>query len=173
MAGLGSSESHGYMDVSFLNARLRPIMPKGVGMGNGSLSGNSLGIVRGFGAEPDYPWGEYSANTKALQESTNDALRIRGYMPLKTDGKLGAKTCGAIRQICTDTGQPCDGPDTCQSFTAPSKLGGSPMLATKASSPVARTSMFGGGGGTNWLLVGAAVGAIALGGALIFRGMKT
>ena len=181
MAGLGASGTHEYVDVSYLNARLRPIEPKRFGMGfgigngsgNGTLSGNSLGVLRGFGADPDYPWGEYSADTKALQQVTNEALSDHGYIPLTADGKLGAKTCGAIRAMCGESGQSCDAPGTCQSFTAPTKVGagGSRLVSTKPA-PVSRAGMFGGGGGTNWLLVGGAIGAIAIGGALIFRAKR-
>jgi len=50
MAGLGYAGQHEYRDVSYLNARLRPILPKQVGLspdglGGGSLGGNSLGVI--------------------------------------------------------------------------------------------------------------------------------
>jgi len=51
MAGLGSTYGqHEYRDLSFLNARLKPTLPAQVGLspdglGGGSLSGNSLGVI--------------------------------------------------------------------------------------------------------------------------------
>jgi hypothetical protein len=51
MAGLGAMfGQHEYRDVSYLNARLRPILPAQVGLspdglGAGSLSGNSIGVL--------------------------------------------------------------------------------------------------------------------------------
>ncbi len=179
-AGLGAvapMAQHEYVDVSFLNARLRPIEPKrfgmgygiGNGVGNGSISGNSLGIVAGLGGDPDYPWREYSSDTKALQEQTNEALLANGYAPITADGKLGPATCGAVRAMCATLSPPCDAPGSCQSFTAPSRPGA--LVKTSSSKPsVARASMM--GGGTNWLLIGGAIGAIAIGGALMFKASK-
>jgi hypothetical protein len=180
MAGLGGlapMAEHEYVDVSFLNARLRPIIPKGVddwrgiATGNGVLSGNSIGVVAGLGEDPSYPWGEYSADTKALQEETNQALIANGYAPITADGKLGKATCGAIRAMCATISPPCSAPATCQSFESPSRAG----LLSKGTTPRTNTvqaGMFGGGGGTNWLLIGGAVAAIAVGGALIFKASK-
>ena len=171
MAGLGTmSGPQEYVDLSFLNARLRPILPATVGMSNGILSGNNLGIMAGLGADPDYPWREYSADTKALQLATNDALRTNGYAPITADGKLGPATCGAVRVMCkiTDTG--CDAPPTCQDFAPPVKAGGGLIAKTPRSSTSSRASMM--GGGTNWMLVGGAVAAIAVGGAFIYKAMK-
>jgi hypothetical protein len=181
MAGLGAladMAQHEYVDVSFLNARLRPIIPKGVndwmgiGTGNGVLSGNSIGVVAGLGEDPSYPWAEYSADTKALQEETNQALIANGYAPITADGKLGKATCGAIRAMCATISPQCDAPATCQGFEAPTKAGLLSKGTTRSTS--SQASMFGGGGGggTNWLLIGGAVAAIAIGGALIFKASK-
>jgi hypothetical protein len=62
-----------------------------------------------------YPWGVYSADTKALQEATNTALKAAGYCPLTVDGKLGPATCGARQTLGLSV------PSTCTSFKAPSK----------------------------------------------------
>jgi len=62
-----------------------------------------------------YPWGVYSADTKALQEATNTALKSAGYCPLTVDGKLGPATCGARQTLGLSV------PSTCTSFKAPSK----------------------------------------------------
>lgn len=179
VAGLGGVAfgQHEYRDLSYLNARLRPILPAEVGMpppstlgyGNGTLSGNSIGVIAGLGADPNYPWMEYSADTKALQDQLNVALKSNGYAPITADGTLGAGTCGAIREMCGLVDPPCTAPGTCQSFTAPTKLGGSAPIATPATS---NAGMFGTGGGTNWMLWGGAVAAIAVGGALIFKASK-
>jgi len=104
MAGLGYAGQHQYRDISFLNARLRAILPKQVGLspdgtnglGNGSLSGNSIGVI------------------------TLPEVVVYG-----------------------DTG-------------------------TKKTS----AGMFGGTGGTNWMLYGGAIAAVAVGGALIYRASK-
>lgn len=106
--GLGSVfGQHEYRDLSYLNARLRPIFPAEVGMPppssianngvNGVLSGNSLGA----------------------------------------DGKV---------------------------VTLPE--------VTVYGDPNAPTNVFAAGGGTNWMLWGGAIAAIAVGGALMYRASK-
>lgn len=175
-SGLGiASGQHDYVDLSFLNAHYRPIWPAQVGMSNGILSSNSLGIAAaGMGADPSYPWREYSADTKALQQATNEALRAHGYTQITADGKLGPATCGAIRKMCDFVDTECDAPATCQEFTSPSLVGsGGGLIAKKpATAPVSRAGMFGGGGSPNWLLIGGAVAALAVGGALIYKASK-
>lgn len=172
VAGLGTmSGPHDYVDLSFLNAHYRPIWPATVGMSNGILSSNSLGIVAGLGEDPSYPWREYSADTKALQEATNEALAAHGYKPITADGKLGPATCGAIREMCTDVTPECSAPSTCQSFTAPTPVGSGGGMPH--SSSTAQASMMGSvKGPTNWLLIGGAVAAIALGGAIMYKAAK-
>lgn len=177
VAGLGVvSGPHDYVDLSYLNAHYRPIQPAGVGMGNGILSSNSLGVVAGdgLGEDPSYPWREYSADTKALQQATNEALVAHGYAPLTADGKLGPATCGAIRAMCEYVGPGCEAPGTCQDFTPPVKAGGGGSLLSKSSgtkTTASRASMFG-GGGTNWMLVGGAIAAVAVGGAILYKAAK-
>lgn len=179
VAGLGSASGpHAYVDLSYLNAHYRPAWPAQVGMSNGILSSNSLGIVAaGMGADPSYPWREYSADTKALQQATNEALIAHGYAPITADGKLGPATCGAIRKMCDyvdSTSAPCYGPSTCQDFAEPVKAGsGGGLIAKKSSTTTTRAGMLGGGGGSkNWLLIGGAVAALAVGGALIYKATK-
>ena len=71
----------------------------------------------GGGAAPapagTYPWKAYSADTLALQKSTNAALKSAGLCPIGEDGKLGGGTCGALKALGKAA------PSTCQSFTAP------------------------------------------------------
>lgn len=43
------------------------------------------------------PKGVYSDLTKRVQTEANVALASLGYLPISTDGKLGGKTCGAIK----------------------------------------------------------------------------
>ena len=172
VAGLGvASGPHDYVDLSFLNAHYRPILPAGVGMGrgNGILSGNMLGIGAALGEDPSYPWREYSADTKALQQVTNDALKAHGYEPISDDGKLGPGTCGAIRAMCAYVDGPCEAPPTCQSFTPPTKAGGGGSSLPHSSVTASSMTV---GGSRNWLLIGGAVAAIAVGGSLIYRAVK-
>ncbi len=158
--------THEYVDLSDLNARWDQDFPggynpiyaspiHGLGTSNGALSGNSLGVVaRGVGADPYYPWKEYSADTKALQQQTNVALAKDGYAPIDADGVLGPATCGAVREMIGNA------PTTCQSFTEPVKLAGA--------RPARRMSM----GGGNALIYGGAVALVAVGAALLLKGKK-
>jgi hypothetical protein len=160
---------HDYIDLSDLNAKWDQALPAvhGLGSSNGSLSGNALGIVGGLGADPSYPWRAYSADTMALQKTTNAALRANGYVAISEDGKLGPATCGAVRTMCGTIAGGCTAPTTCQGFTEPTPVHGG-SVTTPGSAKIARAGMMG-GGGTNWLLVGGGVAAAAIGAALIFK----
>lgn len=156
--------THKYVDLSDLNARWDQDFPggynpiyaspiHGLGTSNGALSGNSLGIVsRGVGQDPYYPWKEYSADTKALQEETNLALTKEGYATIEADGVLGPATCGAVQEVIGEA------PGTCQSFTEPMKI----------ARPTKRMSM----GGGNALIYGGAFALVMVGAALIVKGKK-
>jgi len=158
--------SHRYVDLSDLNARWDQDFPggynpiyaspiHGLGTSNGALSGNSLGIVsRGMGQDPSYPWKQYSADTKALQDETNIALTKGGYAPIEADGVLGPSTCGAVKEMIGEA------PATCQSFTEPMKL--------SIARPTRRMSL----GGGNALVYGGAIALVAVGAALIMKGKK-
>jgi hypothetical protein len=159
--------AHEYVDMSDLNAKWDQDWPDGyyegaspihgLGTSNGSLSGNALRIqTRGLGADPYYPWRSESADTRLLQQNINTALAEQGFMTLDVDGVLGPATCGAARAVGVTA------PSTCQEFTDPMRLsggGGSPLRA-------------GVGGSPNWILWGAAAGAVAVGYALIWKAMK-
>jgi hypothetical protein len=157
--------THKYVDLSDLNARWDQDFPggynpiyaspiHGLGTSNGALSGNSLGIVsRGVGQDPYYPWKEYSADTKALQEETNTALVKDGYAPIDADGVLGPATCGAVKEMIGEA------PGTCQSFTEPMKI----------SRPASKRMSLGGG---NALIYGGAFALVMVGAALIVKGKK-
>lgn len=56
-----------------------------------------------------YPWGQPSPATAALQKQLNALLRPKGLCPVSEDGKLGAGTCGAAKTFGM-------APSTCQSF---------------------------------------------------------
>jgi hypothetical protein len=99
MAGLGATfGQHEYRDVSYLNARLRPIMPKQVGLspdglGGGSLSGNSLGMFSGLGADT-IPWiSWYNSATADEQDEFDEAAHIidaGGSIPSDVSGGVHA-----------------------------------------------------------------------------------
>jgi hypothetical protein len=46
-----------------------------------------------------FPWNTFSTETRALQNSINDALEVEGYETITADGKLGPRTCGAARML--------------------------------------------------------------------------
>ncbi len=87
------------------------------GYGGGVFDGN----LAGLGATGSYPWASYSADTLALQKSTNVALKDAAYCPVTEDGKLGPATCGARLQLtAVNAGNAVfDVPSTCQSFKYP------------------------------------------------------
>lgn len=180
VAGLGEPPGfgrHSYVDVSFLNARLRPILPATVGlspdgMGGGSLSGNSLGADdTGFTTD----------QIKLAQDLMNGALIQNGYQPIQADGKLGPATCGAIQwyQANIDASGGASFAGACSSVKSipPTKVGSSTGVRTGTTPGMPRSttpapaSMLS-GGGSNWMLIGSAVAAIAVGGALIYRASK-
>ena len=181
MAGLGKLYGqHSYVDVSYLNARLRPILPADVGlspdgMGGGSLGGNSLGADdSGFS----------KAQLQDTQDTINGALLQNGYQPMVVDGTLGPATCGGIKwyQENVNPSAGASFASACASVTArpPVKAGGGVPSSNRPSSggsslpssSSSDASMFGTGGGTNWLLWGGAIGAVAIGGALMLRASK-
>lgn len=180
MAGLGASYGqHEYRDLSYLNARLRPILPATVGMppGAGSLSGNSLGVTT---IEETTITGEPFTREQLMQmqDQLNGALATHGYQQLKVDGKLGPATCGAIEWYQQNV-NPQGGTSFevgCGDFTPipPKKLGSGAPSAPPSRAPAApaQASMFGTGGGTNWMLWGGAVAAIAVGASLVYRASK-
>jgi hypothetical protein len=185
LGGVAHFGQHDYRDLSYLNARLRPILPAEVGMpppstmmslppsamGGGSLSGNSLGV-------------DSTAFTKEqillAQDLVNGALVEHGYKQIDTDGKLGPATCGAIQwyqqNVDPQGGASFTGACAGVTPTPPTKLGGGTIpsshpAATPAVTPT-RAGVFGTGGGTNWMLWGGAIAAVAVGGALIFKASK-
>lgn len=157
---------HDYTDLSNLNAKWDEDRPAvaGLGTSNGILSGNLLGI--GSDTDPHYPWREESPDTMALQKEVNKALRANGYQAITEDGKLGPGTCGAVREMCTLVDGPCEAPGNCQEFTPPQRAGGGGMPTTVRPELPVRAGY---GGGPNWLVIGGAVGAIAIGAALVLK----
>ena len=136
-------------------------------------------FVPAVAAGTNYPWGVYSADTKTLQEATNQALKAAGYCLLTADGKLGAKTCGARKTLGLSV------PSTCQSFTAPTKgpcTTSSSYVASSSSSSstkltaeqqAAMTAAMTSGGSTDWKRYAAfGVGALAVLGAAYYFNKK-
>lgn len=128
-AGLGRDDTPPAHDVNVGEGIFRP-----GGYGGGVFDGNLAGApalgkraahLRGLGDDAsdasDYPWGAYSAKTKALQDATNAALAAKGYCPIAADGKLGPATCGARNRLTIDdtTGAFYNNPSTCASYTTP------------------------------------------------------
>lgn len=163
--------NHLYYDTSNLNAPYDDVPLQG--LGGGILSAGPIGSL---GADTSsYPWKSYSADTKALQDLTNQALKAHGYCPVNADGKLGPATCGAVKVMLEITGQTDQSPpSTCQGFTAPSKqpcLTASPAPPPASASPAVTTSSMislGGKSDTLWLVAGAVVAVGAIGAALYF-----
>lgn len=162
--------NHMYYDISNLNAQWDDVPLQG--LGGGILSTGPIGSLGASSAT--YPWKEYSADTKALQQVTNEALKAHGYCPIGVDGKLGAATCGAVQKMLDLTGQSEQSPpSTCQSFTAPKKGPcGVSTPAPAAPAPPATTAMTmtprGKSGGTMWIVLGGVVAVGAIGAAVYF-----
>ena len=174
--------NHHYVDLSDLNAKWDQALPAvaGLGSSNGILSGNALRTRAVGQVDPTFPWREESPDTRAMQEELNEVLGAGGYNLLTEDGKLGPATCGAMREIYQATGESwAMPPGTCQSFTAPTLRGSgggtraptvTPSLPpAEGAPPVTRAGM---GGGPNWLLLGAGVGLLAIGTAVILKNKK-
>lgn len=75
---------------------------------------------RGLG-QLDYPWRQFSENTRVLQVATNRALKAHGYCPIAEDGKLGPGTCGAVREMLDYVEGQFEPPGECEGFTVPRK----------------------------------------------------
>jgi hypothetical protein len=166
---------HEYIDLSDLNAKWDQALPAvaGLGSSNGSLSGNSLGIT-GLGDS-----GFTTEQIMEAQDRLNGALAPAGYKQIKVDGTFSPSTCGAIKWY-QDNVNPQGGVSfaaACESVvaTAPTKVSSSVVTRSSTVStrtPVTSRASMGGMGGTNWLLWGGAVAAVAVGGAMIFRASK-
>ena len=102
--------------------------------GGGIFSGSSLyGLgritdIRRTSIEPEYvplgqadfPWREYSDQTKELQGLLNKLLTKHGYCPVAADGKLGKGTCAAIKLAAgLEPSAGIAAPDSCQEFGTP------------------------------------------------------
>jgi LPXTG-motif cell wall-anchored protein len=158
---------HLYMDTALLNADYKAVPLQG--LGGGVLGSTHMGSLSGpLGAEGDYPWREKSAATKALQQIINNNLGPMGYLPLDADGVLGAATCGAAKFVVDKVSDTMVFvPDTCQSFTPPTKKGTGGGALPKPTDPGLTTARMYGGGGmsdTMWIVLGglAAAGAVGI-----------
>lgn len=104
-------------------------------------------------------WMQYSEATLAWQESANVVISEShpGKPFLAEDGILGTKTCEAAAQLGVPQPGQCD----------PAKR---PRAPSAASIPAAPEEMaVTGTGGRNWIMIGAGVGAVAIGAAILLR----
>jgi len=107
-----------------------------------------------------YPWAVYSADTLALQKTTNVALKAAGYCPIAEDGKLGPGTCGARKALGELP------PSTCQKFTDPKKPpcpSGAPLGPIFEPGKGITAAAMLPGAGPDWTMIAAfGVGAVAV-----------
>jgi len=165
---------HSYYDMSNLNARWDRDWPGGypkgpvAGLGGGSLgtAGNGMGVLGQATAERqtgNYPWGEKSEDTLAAQQVLNKKHRENKFALLTEDGKLGPATCGSMRLFKYPWANP---PGTCQSFKPPGAAGAaapSPFVPPAPLEPLEPEPAYRAGvGGRPWLLIGGAVGLLAV-----------
>ncbi len=169
----------------------------GGGVFDGDISGlGSIGArrvlkgvaMRGLGEDNvSYPWKVFSAQTKALQESTNSLLAQAALCPIAVDGKLGPGTCGARKYLNDNKDRFFTGiesiayPATCQSFTTPATLttgcgNNAPKPSTSISPsstlPAPATLQAGMSSSTKRTLGFALGGALAIGAVVLLRRKK-
>jgi hypothetical protein len=162
---------HMYFDTSNLNAQY-DYTPPLQGLGAGSLSTGSLGSLGAITGDDsvDFPWREESDETRNLQSQVNVTLSDAGYCRIAEDGVLGPATCGATRFVIEElemTGW--SPPSTCQSFTDPRRPPCGGTAPAPVTTPPDLTRSRAPSGGTNWLLIGGVVAAVAIGGALMLK----
>jgi hypothetical protein len=166
-----------YFDTSNLNAQY-DYTPPLQGLGAGSLSTPSLRSLAALRQDAMYPWREEAPETRGLQQSINVALREDNLCPISEDGVLGPATCGAVAYVVGSRGTGGEAvPATCQEYTSPSSPpcpgagggGGGAQPSQPATPVVAQRAA---NGGTNWLLIGGVVAAVAIGGAIVLKKKK-
>jgi len=121
----------------------------------------------GGGGGTAMPWGVKSADTAAFQSALNAALKAKGKPAIQADGVLGPGTCGAAKYADMDPGG-----SVCKSYSPypPAGGGGSYIApAAAATAPSAAAAMYAPKSKSNALLIGAAVGGLALVGLVIAK----
>lgn len=153
---------HQYRDISNLNAPYDNMSLQGLG----SLSGGPFGSTEAATLQdlpvedhPDYPWREVSSKTMVVQKELNAKLLADGFGPLLEDGKLGPRTCGALKfyGLSDWVDGACEGrQEALIAPSAPAEM--PPQLPTQ---PTEEVKTGGGSGAAIWigiLLAGGAVG---------------
>ena len=147
---------HQYRDISNLNAPYDNMSLQGLG----SLSGGPFGAIALDDLpeeDEDYPWREESEPTLVLQKELNAKLTADGFGPLVEDGKLGPRTCGALKQYgaLEMVGGACDG--HAAEFIAPQ-----PAMSMPTTMPAEPAQKTAGNSGWLWgvLLAGGAIGLV-------------
>lgn len=169
------------------------------GLGAGVLAGGSaLGIppkVEAYrsgslGAEdPAYPWKVKSGSTQRLQGDLNEILARKKMNILLADGVLAGRTCGAIKFALDNGEELWANPSTCadhvSEWISPTKASsGAPYVAPPvpgrcpegqepdASGKCVPSFVAADVSGNKWLMIGGAVAAMAIGGALYLKSKK-
>ena len=126
-------------------------------MSLGTLGGrDTLGMTSGLGLES-------TPACTALQKQLNAQLKLHGYSPIGEDGKCGAASCGAAKELDEKFGTSFmetsgfSAPGVCPNSTRPQKSGGSFSASSVVPlEPVSKGFL---GMDTNtWLLVAAVAG---------------
>ena len=186
--------NHTYWDVSDLNAPYDSIPLRGVeGLGAGSLSGNALRIrspMRGLGALGDWVSDNNCKHSGAFNQCDNEMyagaqkicyslrdLHNGDYRPYADFDDCVQKNYGNYLRTCQ---QYCPGP------AKKSGGGGGPPPVTSTKCPEGQFADASGkcvpippprrsvmGGGKVWIIGGAVVAAVAIGGAVWYKMLKT
>jgi hypothetical protein len=107
-------------------------------------------------------WKVKSADTLAFQNAVNAALKAKGKPTITADGVLGPGTCAAAKYVGMDPGS------VCQSYGTYPPAGGGVAISTPVTSSAA-AAMYSPPSKSNALLIGAAVGGLALVGLVVAK----
>ena len=156
-----------YGDLSNLNAPYDAFPLQGFGLGQAD--------------DPKYPWRDFSSNTQALQEDLNLFLFNDGACEIDVDGKLGSKTCGALRYAQEKGVIGADGiPSTCIAHASegaqprpksPCPAGTPAPIQTPGPDGEGEDLIKTGGGIPGWA-IGLGIGLVAVAAAMALRGKK-
>lgn len=121
--------------------------------------------MRALGAEPSFPWEQFSRDTLKLQEVTNQELRAAGYCPVPQSGLLDGATCGARSHLTVHSRELFDrdmlftNPPACNPH---SDQWVTPTKGCFAPSPLRPGQTIGGGVLTKqeWILLGGGAAAV-------------
>lgn len=89
---------HQYRDLSNLNAPYDALSVQGLGVfGTAGLGADASSSSAPIMSTNETPWMIASDKTRSIQGLMNTKLMMDGYIPLKEDGILGPRTCGALQ----------------------------------------------------------------------------